>query len=105
LCNLINNNSSIDDHRDASGAPALLQRHFGIEREGEESNVDACCFARAGGQVEHARPYFVRDDPLKQPLLPREGLLAAVDGCVERAEVRGGECHWSSTGRQSPSPK
>ena len=105
LGDLIDHDAAIHDHRDAPWAPSLLVFVRRVERESEQRDVYARRLARAGRKIEHARPCLVGNDLLEQALLPREGLLAAVDSGVERAELRARERHRSSTGRHSPKPK
>ena len=105
LGNLVDDDTAIYDHRDATWAPSLCFLVRRVESECEESNVDACRFPCAGRQVEHTRPCLVSNDLLKQALLPHEGPFAAVHSGVKGAKVRGGGRHCSETGRQSPRPK
>lgn len=105
LGDLIDDDAPVHHHRNATRAPAILGFVLYVKRQREEGDVDAGGLADAGRQVEHTRPAPLLDDLLKQALLPRKGLPAAVNGSVEGAEVGKGKRHRSPTGRHSPSPK
>jgi hypothetical protein len=51
LCHLIDDDTAVYDHRDATRAPAMFGLVHGIERKREERDVDARGLACTGRQI------------------------------------------------------
>src|SRR4051812_312321 len=102
---LVNYEPAVDNEEDAQRRGAVAERLSGLEGQGEDGDVDGRSLARRSRQSKYSRPSLagVRN-PLRQPGLPGEGLVA-VDGPVEGGKIVGSHGWSSREGRSRPNPK
>ena len=92
-------------HKGDANRRAPRRAAIRFQRQMKNGDIDSRCLARAGREIEHARPSAVCRHVFEQPLLPRERFMA-VNLTKEGGEITGGQHHRrsASTGRHSPSP-